>query len=55
MEEFERLAKPIVDKYIQDRKQNVLEKNQKEGLGLDMAHFSWCVEFKSRNNQKIKK
>ena len=50
IDEFKRMAKPIVQKFVHDRKQAVIDENVAKGTSNTRANFSWCVEFKARNN-----
>lgn len=56
MEEFERQARPLVKNFIIMMRKEQLARSQAEGLDLDTGlYFTWCVEFKARNNGKIKR
>ena len=50
IDEFRRMAMPIVQKFVHERKQAVLDDNLAKGTQNTTANFSWCVEFKARNN-----
>ena len=55
LDEFKRMVQPIIQSFINERKQHVLDQNCALNQNNKVANFSWCVEFKSRNNQKIKR
>ena len=53
MEEFTRLVTPVVKNFINElRDKNQPESDEDEERNI---HFSWCIEYKAKNNQKIHK
>ena len=40
---------------MKKQKQKVIEQNKTNEIEISDAHFSWCIEFKNRNNAKIKR
>ena len=55
IEEFIRLANPIISDFMKKQKQKVIDQNKTNEIEISDAHFSWCIEFKNRNNAKIKR
>ena len=55
LDEFKRLTNPIIENFMLNQKRRVIEENVKNEVEKSEAHFSWCIEFKNRNNAKIKR